>query len=333
MAFNFENEKLIKELKKIKPKPKKVLVQLPEGLKQNAFDILKVFEELKIDAVFSGETCWGGCSLAVDEAKAIGADLIVHFGHSEFIKLNDKKIKVIYIEVKDELDLMPILKKSLEKLKNYKKMGFSCSVQHIQDIDKIIKFYRDNNKQVVLSEKLGKVNYQGQILGCQYSGLKAIQDKVDVFVILGNEFHATGALMSLNKPVILLDIYNDKIQDFPGLKEKVIRQRAIAIEKFKEAKKVGVILELKPGQKFGSEKLLIEKLRKIKKQFIVISMDEITNEKLRNFYDIDCFIELACPRIAIDDVEQFEKPLLTFKEAMVGLGEKSWNDFLKEGLI
>jgi 2-(3-amino-3-carboxypropyl)histidine synthase len=308
MVFNFEKEKLIRELKRVKPKPKKVLIQLPEGIKQNSFDLLKIFQDLKIEAVFSGETCWGGCSVGVEEAKGVGADTIVHFGHSEFMKV---KFPVKYIEVKDELNLEPILQKSLEKLKNFKKIGLSCSVQHIQDLDKIVKFYKDNNKQVILSEKLGKVNYPGQILGCQYSGLKAIQKKVEIFVILGNEFHATGALMTLEKPVILLDVYNDKIQDFPGLKEKII----------------------KPGQKFGSEKQLIEKLKKIKKDFIVISMNELTNEKLRNFYDVECFIELACPRIALDDVEQFEKPLLTFKEALVGLGEKSWEEFLKEGIL
>jgi 2-(3-amino-3-carboxypropyl)histidine synthase len=330
MVFNFEKEKLIRELKRVKPKPKKVLIQLPEGIKQNSFDLLKIFQDLKIEAVFSGETCWGGCSVGVEEAKGVGADTIVHFGHSEFMKV---KFPVKYIEVKDELNLEPILQKSLEKLKNFKKIGLSCSVQHIQDLDKIVKFYKDNNKQVILSEKLGKVNYPGQILGCQYSGLKAIQKKVEIFVILGNEFHATGALMTLEKPVILLDVYNDKIQDFPGLKEKIIKQRAIAIEKFKQAKKIGIIVELKPGQKFGSEKQLIEKLKKIKKDFIVISMNELTNEKLRNFYDVECFIELACPRIALDDVEQFEKPLLTFKEALVGLGEKSWEEFLKEGIL
>jgi 2-(3-amino-3-carboxypropyl)histidine synthase len=62
-------------------------------------------------------------------------------------------------------------------------------------------------------------------------------------------------------------------------------------------------------------------------------MNEITNEKLINFYDVGCFIELACPRIAIDDVSLFEKPLLTFREALVGLGELSWKEFLKQGII
>ncbi len=333
MVFDFEIEKLIKELKKIKPNPKRILIQLPEGIKQNAFEIKNAIENnfADIEILFSGETCWGGCALAIDEAKRLKCDLIIHFGHSEFFKQN--QIKVIYIEIKDKLNLTNILTKSLEYLKKYKKIGFSCSIQHKNDIPSILDFYKKNNKQIILSKKLGNIKYPGQIIGCQYSGLKSIQNKVDVFIILGNEFHATGALISLNKPVILLDIYNDKIQDFSGLKDKIIKQRFIAIEKFKKAKRIGIIIELKPGQKFGSENLLIKKLKKLKKDFLVISMNEITNEKLINFYSIDCFVELACPRIAIDDSTKFEKPILTFKEAMVGLGEISWEEFLKQGII
>ena len=43
MALNFEIPKLVRELKK--RKPKKVLVQLAEGIKQNASEISRVFEK------------------------------------------------------------------------------------------------------------------------------------------------------------------------------------------------------------------------------------------------------------------------------------------------
>ena len=67
MTLNFEINHLIEKLKELKPK--KVLIQLREGIKQNSFEIAKVFEDLKIEVVFSGETCWGACALAIDEAK------------------------------------------------------------------------------------------------------------------------------------------------------------------------------------------------------------------------------------------------------------------------
>ena len=328
MTLNFETEYLIKELKKIKPK--KVLVQLPEGVKQNAFEIAKVFSDMGIEAVFSGETCWGGCSIGVEEAKSSGADLIVHFGHAKFI---DVDFPVLYIEVRDELDLIPLLKKSIKELKDFKKIGLSYSIQHRHDIDKIINFYKENGKEIVLSKKKGMVAYEGHIVGCQYRGLKEIENEVEAFVIIGNNFHSMGAVLSVAKPVFLVDVYNHEIKNMNGVREKILKQRAISISKFKDAKNIGIITEIKPGQKFGAPELLINKLKSAGKNVILITMSELTPDKLMNFYYVDCFIELACPRIAVDDYAKYRKPIITFKEALVGLGEKTWEEILEKGII
>ncbi|MFH1325268.1 MAG: diphthamide biosynthesis enzyme Dph2 [archaeon] len=328
MPLNFEIPKLVSELKK--RKPKKVLVQLAEGIKQNAEEIANTIEKLRIEVIFSGETSWGACSVAVQEAKDLGVDLIVHFGHAEFVHVN---FPVLYIEVKDELNLEPILKKSLNELKEFKTLGLSYSIQHKHDVEKIKSFYEQNGKNVLLSKKLGLVEYEGHIVGCQYLGLKAIEKNVDCFVIIGNQFHSMGAVLSVEKPVILVDVYNDNVRSMAGLREKILKQRAISIQKLKDAKTVGIIVEIKPGQKFGNPKYLLDKLKEKNKKPILITMSELTPDKIMNFYKIDAFIELACPRIALDDYAKYNKPILTFKEALVALDVKSWNDILKEGII
>jgi len=328
MTLNFEKEKLISELKRIKPK--KVLVQLAEGIKQNALEISERIKALGIEVIFSGETSWGGCSIALQEAEALNVDLIVHFGHAKFI---DTNFPVLYIEVKDELNLKPLLEKSLKELKNFKILGLSYSIQHRHDIENIKKFYEDNEKEVILSKKQGLVEYEGHIVGCQYRGLQVIEKNVDAFVIIGNNFHSMGAALSVEKPVILLDVYNDEVRSMDGLREKILKQRAISIEKLKEAENVGIIIEVKPGQKFGEPKFLIDKLEEQGKKCIVITMSELTPDKIMNFYNIDAFIELACPRIAIDDFAKYGKPILTFKEALVALGVKSWKEILKVGIV
>ena len=328
MTLDFEKEKLIKELKK--RKPKKVLVQLPEGMKKNAPEISEIIEKLGIEVIFSGETCWGACSIALQEAKVLGVDLIIHFGHAEFIKVD---FPVLYIAVKDILNLNPILEKSLEFIKKYKTIGLSYSIQHRQDIKDIKKFYGKKGKKVILSKKIGNVAYEGHVLGCQYEGLKAIQEKVEGFVILGNQFHSMGAALAVKKPVVLLDVYNNNVRTMEGIKDKILKQRVISIEKLREAKNVGIIVEIKLGQKCGSPKYLLEKLRKKGKTAIVITMSELTPDKIMNFYNIDAFIELACPRIAIDDFYKYSKPILTFKEALVALGEKTWDELIEQGIV
>ena len=328
MALDFEKEKLIKELKK--RKPKKVLVQLAEGIKKNAPEIKEWIVGLGIEVIFSGETCWGGCDIAVHEAQAVGADLIVHFGHAEFIRTD---FPVIYIDVKDILNLNPLLEKSVGFLEKYKIIGLSYSIQHHHDLENIKKFYGDAGKEVVLSKKRGTNAYDGHITGCNYQGLKEIQDKVDCFVIIGNQFHSMGATLAVKKPVILIDVYNNDVRTMEGLKDKILKQRAISIEKLKEAKNIGIIIGMKCGQKFGSPEKLIEKLKEQGKNVIAITMSELTPDKIMNFYNMDAFIELACPRIAIDDFANYSKPILTFREALVAVGELSWDEILDEGIL
>lgn len=328
MTLNFQKELLIKELKK--KKPKKVLVQLPEGVKQNALEIAELFQAQGIQAIFSGETAWGGCAIALGEAKDVDADLIVHFGHAKFI---DVDFPVIYIPILDELDLIPLLKKSLKPLEKFKKIGFSYSIQHIHDSQKVVDFYKQNKKQVVLSKKLGRVAYEGHITGCQYQGLKAIQDEVECFVILGNQFHSMGAVLAVDKPVFLIDVYNDEVRSMQGIKEKILKQRAISIQKLKDAQNIGIITETKLGQKFSSPKILLDKIKQQGKNIIIITMNEFSPDKLMNFYNIDAFIELACPRIAIDDFAKYSKPLLTLNEALVAFGIKTWEELLEKGFL
>ena len=328
--LDFEKDKLIKEIKR--RKPRRVLIQLAEGIKKHAPEISDWIEEALpgTECIFSGETCWGACSIGVQEAQALGADLIIHFGHAEFIKSN---FPILYIEVKDHLNLEPLLKKSIKDIKEFKTIGLSYSIQHRHDLKNIIKFYEEKGKKVVLSKKIGNVAYEGHIVGCQYEGLKAIQDQVDAFVIIGNQFHSMGAALALEKPVVLLDVYNDSVRTMKGIREKILKQRAISISKLKDARNVGIIIEIKPGQKFGSPKFLLEALRKQEKNAVVITMNELSPDKLMNFYNIDAFIELACPRIAIDDYAKYNKPILTFREALVALGIKTWDEMLEKGFV
>ena len=254
----------------------------------------------------------------------------MHFGHAEFIRTD---FPVIYIEIKDILNLNPLLDKSLESIKDYTTIGLSYSIQHRHDIENIKKFYEEKDKKVILSEKKATNAYEGHITGCQYEGLKAIQNDVDCFVIIGNQFHSMGAVLAVKKPVVLIDVYNNDVRTMEGLRDKILKQRIISIEKLREAKNIGIIIGMKLGQKFGSPKKLMEKLKEQGKNVIIITMSELTPDKIMNFYNIDAFIELACPRIAIDDFAKYPKPLLTFKEALVALGEISWDEILEQGIL
>ncbi len=79
-GFDFEEERIKQEITKLGAK--RVLLQLPEGLKPEAPRLAKIVEESGALAIISADPCYGACDIAVNEAERLGVDLIVHFGHS-----------------------------------------------------------------------------------------------------------------------------------------------------------------------------------------------------------------------------------------------------------
>ncbi|CBY14173.1 unnamed protein product [Oikopleura dioica] len=97
------------------------------------------------------------------------------------------------------------------------------------------------------------------------------------------------------------------------------------IELAKTAKSFGIILSTLGRQ--GNPKILENVISLIEKQgkdHFTILMAEIFPDKLALFEDIDCWIQIACPRLSIDWGLGFEKPLLTPFEAAVALQEAEW---------
>ena len=45
-------------------------------------------------------------------------------------------------------------------------------------------------------------------------------------------------------------------------------------------------------------------------------------------YQVDAFVNTACPRIAMDDSARYPKPMLTPPELEIALGEREWADYL-----
>lgn len=325
--YTFQEDKLIQELKE--KNLKRILLQMPEGLKKEGLRIAQLIEnKTNSEVILSGEPLWGACDIAILEAKSLNCEGIVIYGHAPFIEVD---FPVVYLEARYEKDLSSLLEQSYSSLKEFKKIALATSVQHIHQIP-IAKNYFENKKlKVIIPEKKGHSFYDGQVLGCEYNSFKTIN--VDAVLIIANKFHALGVAMSINKSVILLDPFNEEIINMSEEREKILKQRATAIETAREADKIGIIIGKKLGQKFGSFDTIKEKIKKLEKECVLISMSEITNDKLINLKDIGAFVELACPRIAIDAASMFDKPLLTAREFSVLCGDITWEDLLEKGFL
>ncbi len=327
--YKFDEEKLIQEIRE--KNPRRILLQLPEGLKKEGLRISNyITEKTASEVIISGEPLWGACDVAISEAKTLGCDMIIIYGHAPFTEVD---FPVLYLEARYEKDISNLLEKSYDSLKSFKKIAIATSVQHIHQVPFVKEFLESKGIEVTVPSAKGHAFYDGQVLGCEYNSFKAIERNVDVVFIIANKFHSLGVAMSIQKPVILLDPFNEENSSMEEFKEKIIKQRFAAIEKAREAKKLGIIIGTKVGQKFGSFEFIKNKLDKINKPYALISMSEISEDKLVNLYDIDAFVELACPRIAIDAAGMFSKPILTAREFAVLCGDITWESLLEKGFL
>jgi len=326
--FDFEEEKLKREIMRLEAKT--VLLQFPEGLKPEAMRLAKTIQKLGTLPIISGDPCYGACDLALQDAETLGADLIVHFGHTKLIK--HERVPTIYIDARANLNVEKPVKKALPLLESYRKIGLTTTVQHIHMLEIAKETLLEANKMVAIGDS-GRLPYAGQVTGCDYSNAKAVAKEVEAFLFIGGgRFHAIGVELATRKPTIVAEPYQKRTFTIEKEVKKIIKQRWAAIQEAKEAKNFGVLVGLKIGQKRMEKALSIkERLTKAGKNTFLLALKEITPETLMQFPAIEAYVNTACPRVGFDESSKFRNPILTPEELAVMLGEKSWEKLCNEG--
>ncbi len=298
-------ERLASEIRK--RKARRVLVQLPEGLKMQAQEIAQALERSGARILLSLETCYGACDILDREAKFLGCDLIIHFGHSEM--LGKTQVPVIYEEYRMDFDPIPLLEKSLKDLEPYRKICLLTTLQFLDSIEPARKFLESRGKSILIGKpKIAK--YPGQILGCDYSAAKACEKEADCFLFLGSgRFHPLGIAQDVEKPVLFLDFESGKLENIEKEKFRLLKIKVASLEKAKEAKNFGILVSTKQGQGSLSlaEKAKQDLETKGRNAWILVAGD-FTPEKLLGL-KLDCLVDCACPRMA-EDTSLFKKPII-----------------------
>jgi 2-(3-amino-3-carboxypropyl)histidine synthase len=329
-GFDFEEERIKQEIARLGSK--RVLLQLPEGLKPEAPRLAEVVEKAGALPIVSADPCYGACDLAMNEAEWLGVDLIVHFGHARMVK--HEKVPTIYVEARATITLSEAVEKSLPLLKGWSRIGLATTVQHIQLLDEIRERLVREGKTVVIGDA-GFVGYAGQVTGCNYANVSSIADEVDAFLFFGGgRFHALGIALATSKPTIIADPYDNTAYSISGEAQKMVKQRWVSIEEASKAKIFGVLVGLKPGQLHFDEGLRVkETLERMGKTAYLLAIKEVTPDALLEFPSIDAYVNTACPRISLEAPAKFSKPVLTIGEFKVVVGEVSWENLLKKGLL
>jgi 2-(3-amino-3-carboxypropyl)histidine synthase len=329
-GFDFEEERIKQEITKLGAK--RVLLQLPEGLKPEGPRLAKIIEKTGALPIISADPCYGACDIATTEAEHLGIDLILHFGHAKLVK--HEQVPTVYVEARATVTVDDAVEKSVPLLSKWDKIGLATTVQHVQALAHAREILVRAGKTVVIGDA-GRMNYSGQVSGCDYSNVRSIANDVEAFLFIGGgRFHALGIALSTSKPTIIADPYEKRAYSIDGEAQKILKQRWACIAEAEHAKTFGVIVGLKPGQKRLDDALKIKEIaEKNGKAAFLLAIREILPESLMEFPTVDAYVNTACPRISLDAPSKFRKPVLTVNEFMVVSGESSWENLLKKGLF
>ncbi|MGA9139460.1 MAG: diphthamide biosynthesis enzyme Dph2 [Methanocella sp.] len=289
---------------------KVVGLQFPEGLKRQAPDIAKAVESMTgATVIISGDPCYGACD--IDDSLLDMVDVLFHFGHSRLLEDD----RIVYIEYYHDVDVEAAVLQALPMLG--KRVGVVTTVQHIHMLPKIESILAAAGKEPVVKPGDSRITYPGQLLGCNFSAAPQDVDSI-LFVGTGN-FHPMGVQMTTQVPVVAADPFTGEARKVDI--ERIMRQRYAIMSKALDAKKWGIIIGMKPGQKRLG---LAKRIKEIAGDAVLITIREISPERLIAF-KVDAYVSTVCPRVAIDDALRYNVPVLTPVEFDIVKGLKKWD--------
>jgi len=318
---------LDKAVKAVKDKGAgKVAVQIPEGLKTRALEIAEKLEKEAGCEVFTFiEPCYGACDLADAKAKQLGAEMLLHFGHTRFLAKEELPVAYIplHYSVKKAV-LAGLAEKTAEK--KPKQVVVCTTAQYLHLLPEFKKMLESKGLKVFAGK--GNGVEQGQVLGCNYSAVKEVAEKATAIVFLGDGlFHPLGISFCCSKPVYTANPLTGELKELKGERELFLKKRSAAIARAMDAKSFGILLSTKKGQLHSRLALKLKKKIEAKgRKAFIFSANFIRAEDLLGI-KVEALVSTACPRIALDDASSFRQPLLSPSELLVVLGEKKFEEY------
>ena len=297
-------------------KPHSVALNGPEALipkiQNSASNITKKFG---IPAYVIGDTCWGSCDLNTHAANMLGAEILFNIGHTISMEIFDEK--VVMVNAFDDIIFDRVARKcALElKNKNYNSISLVTDSQHLNQITRVREVFEEFGYQVIIGRGKGQLN-DAQVFGCEFYPAYNVQNQVDAYIFLGQStFHSVSVAISTGKPTYMLDPYFEDYSDVTGIAKQLQKKAILSIYKALDAETIGIIIGLKEGQFAHIKALELKKsFEQLRKKVQLIALTDITEDRIQIFKGIDAFVQVACPRISIDN--HFKKPMLSVPQAL-----------------
>lgn len=317
--YSFEIPKTIHRIRS--SGAKKVALQMPEGLLLFATTVSDILTQFcsGIETLIMGDVTYGACCIDDYTARALGCDLLVHYAHSCLIPVDVTKIKTLYVFVDISIDTSHLLASLERNFASGKTIAVVGTIQFNATIHGV-KASLERAGFKVLVPQIAPLS-KGEILGCTSPRLTN-DDAVDLILYLGDgRFHLESIMIhNPSIPAYRYDPYSRKLTRETYGHDEMQSLRRSAITTARGARKWGLILGSLGRQGNPHTMALIERrLTELGIPWVNLLLSEIFPGKLATMGDVECWVQVACPRLSIDWGYAFPRPLLTPYEALVAL--------------
>ncbi|VDO01201.1 unnamed protein product [Rodentolepis nana] len=305
--YNFEVHKTIWRVRFLRAR--RVALQMPEGLLRFATilcEILKHFGSKKydfdeqtvtkkynndfnpeIDTIVMGDVTYGACCVDDFSAKAMGVDLLVHYGHSCLIPVEDISFLYVFVDIK--FDVGHFIDSAKNVFPHNSTLALFSTIQFVSSLPAIKESLENCEFKVIVPQRMPLS--PGELLGCTSPKVSG----VDFMVFIGDgRFHLESAMLA--NPTLTAYMYDpyNKILTVESYDHARMRSmRKLAIEKAKSAKCFGIILGTLGRQ--GSPpvvEVLQKRMDELSIKSYIVLLSEIFPDKLKLFGDkIDAWVQ------------------------------------------
>ena len=311
---------------------KKVLLQLPDGLKPHVFEYFNRLSE-KYTVVVSSDPFYGACDISTPDVYR-DVDCIVQLGHSEIPNIKYPK-PMIFMEYRVEKNIT-IEESVFQQLhdRGFRKIGLLCSIQYIDQMQKVGAFMQSIGFEVIVGKQDNRMKYPGQVLGCNFSAAHSISSEVDAYVVVSTgKFHAIGAQLASSKDVFILDMHERRLNEIRPETDKFLRRRYAKLSKARDARKICVVADTKIGQyRIRLANKIVEQAKAQGLEPVLLTANDVRPSDYENMR-CDAVVFTGCPRVSLDESDKFPMPILTPPEFQQIFGIKENSHYVMDEIV
>ncbi len=219
-------------------RPQRIVLQVPAGLVRNAAELAaRLREATGVPVDLASRPCFGACDPPTGD-EAPRADLAVVLGHAPIPNVRSVRT-TFFVEMRDAAGDPTALAATVAAAQLPHRLGLVASVQHLDLLPSLEAALRAVGYDPRIGHGDRRLAYDGQALGCNYTGAEQVAGAVDAFLFVGTgRFHPLGLAFAVERPVWSLDPRQGTLEP-PLDRGALVRRRQLLVASVRDARRWG----------------------------------------------------------------------------------------------